>query len=263
MGKLTGKIIEASPRGLSEAGEEVGRALRGLRKLSGLTQADIAQRLNVQQAAVSKIENGNDQHLSTIQRYVEALGASLRIDATFAADTPLALHMRGAFDYEYGSDDQLVLALLGDDPFRPQRDVVLSIRPQYSQKIIDGRKSVELRRRFPTSAPRGTIAYIYSTSPVRAMVGMAEIKDVLKLPVFEIWERFEEQAFIQKRDFDKYFDGVEEGFALLFEGAKAFTAPMPLAALRKRFGFEPPQSFLYARRELREALKYEYQIVSN
>lgn len=263
MGKLSGKTVEAIAAYGAGAVDDIGLALKGLRKMSGLTQVEMAERLDVQQAAVSKIENGGDVHLSTIKKYVEALGAFLRIDASFSADTPLALHVRETFDVEYGSDDQLVLPILGDEPFRPQRDVVISIRPQYSERIMDGSKTVELRRRFPVSAPQGTVAYIYSTSPVRAMVGMAQIKDVLKLPVAEIWRRFSEKASITKQDFDRYFDGTDHGYALLFEQVKPFSSPLPLEFLREQFGFEPPQSYLYARHDLRKALKHESSILSH
>ncbi|TIP33327.1 MAG: helix-turn-helix domain-containing protein, partial [Mesorhizobium sp.] len=229
----------------------------------GLTQAEMAARMNVQQAAISKVEKGGEVHLSTVQRYVEALGASLRVDAVFPADARLVLRVKETFEIEYGNDDQLVFPLLADEPFRPQRDVVLSIRPQYSDKIMDGRKTVELRRRFPISAPGGTLAYIYSTSPIRAMVGVAEIKDVLKLPVKQIWAEFEDRAFVDQNDFDNYFQGLEFGFALLFEDVKPFSRPVPLTELREKFGFEPPQSFLYASRNLRKALRDEATVVSH
>jgi len=231
--------------------------------MSGLTQSEMAKLLNVQQAAVSKIEKGGEVHLSTVQRYVEALGASLRVDAVFPADAPLMLRLKDAFEAEYGSDDQLVLPLLSDEPFRPQRDVVLSIRPQYSSKIMEGRKTVELRRRFPVSAPGGTVAYIYSTSPVRAMVGVAEIKNVLKLPIEQIWSEFENCALIDRVDFENYFQGLDFGFALLFEEVRPLSRPIPLQELRDRFSFEPPQSYLYASRELRKALRDEAAVVSH
>ena len=260
MGKLAGRVIKASASAKSR-GDSVD--LRRLRLLSGLTQEEMAGRLNVQQAAVSKIEKGGEVYLSTVKRYVEALGASLRVDAVFPSDTPVALHLLDAFDAECGHDDQLVLPLLDDEPFRPQRDVVLSIRPQYSEKILEGRKTVELRRRFPLSAPGGTIAYIYATSPIRAMVGMTEIKSVLKLPVEQIWADFEEAASIGREEFRKYFEGLDFGCVLLFDDIRVFSRPMPLDELRQRFGFEPPQSFLYASRDLRKALKHEPAIVSN
>jgi predicted transcriptional regulator/DNA-binding XRE family transcriptional regulator len=263
MDKLTGKIIEASEAADHHSGHAHGLDLRRLRLLAGLTQADMAVRLNVQQAAVSKMEKGGEVYLSTVKRYVEALGASLRVDAVFPADAPLVLRIRDVFDSEFGDDDQLVLPILTDEPFRPQRDVVLSIRPRYTEKILEGRKTVELRRRFPVSAPGGTVAYIYATSPVRAMVGFAEIKNVLKLPVSQIWTEFEDTAFIEKSDFDSYFNGLEFGFALLFEDVKSFSRAIPLDELRERFGFEPPQSFLYASRDLRKALSNEEAVVSH
>lgn len=263
MGRLSGKVIEASAATEPRDEHAAGVDLRRLRLLSGLTQAEMASRMNVQQAAISKLEKGGEVYLSSVKRYVEALGASLRVDAVFPADARLVLRVQEAFDLECGSDDQLVFPLMADEPFRPQRDVVLSIRPQYSEKIMEGRKTVELRRRFPVSAPSGTMAYIYSTSPVRAMVGIAEIKDVLKLPVQQIWSEFEDTAFIKRNDFDSYFHGLEFGFALLFEEVKPFSRPVPLTELREKFGFEPPQSFLYASRDLRKALRDEATVVSH
>jgi ASCH domain len=115
-----------------------------------------------------------------LKNYVEALGATLRIEAAFAAEPKACVE--GAFDFDFSDDAQLTFPIFGDDIFPPKRDVVLSVRPQYSSKILEGKKTVELRRRFPVSAPRGTVAYIYSTSPIRAMVGCTEIENVINSP---------------------------------------------------------------------------------
>lgn len=263
MPKLTGKIVKAVRINDTDFGRVVGQSLKVLREISGLTQIDIAKRLHVGQAAISKIENRGDVQLSSLQKYVEALGATLRIDATFDARSRTASHLERVFDLELGNDDQFVFPIFGDETFRPKRDVVLSIRPQYSDQILAGKKTVELRRRFPVSAPPGTIAYIYSTSPIRAMVGSAEIENVIKLPVADIWKKFGKMAQITKPDFDGYFAGVSEGFALKISNARQFSRPVNLTELRDRFGFEPPQSFLYATPTLRTALQDEYSDVSN
>lgn len=262
MGKLAGTIVEAKAVSEADGTAMVGPELRRLRLLAGLTQEQIATRMDVQQAAISKFEKGGEIYLSTVRRYVEALGASLRLNAHFPTDAPLYLRLCEVFDIEQGHDDQLVLPLLVDEPFKPQRDVVLSIKPLYSEKILAGHKTVELRRRFPVSAPSGALAYIYSTSPVKAMVGTALILDVLKLPLEQIWTKFESTASIQRDHFDKYFEGLDHGFALVFDNVKAFARPLPLNELRDKFGFEPPQSFLYAKRNLRRALQDEPAIVS-
>ena len=133
----------------------------------------------------------------------------------------------------------------------------------YSEKILEGRKTVELRRRFPVPAPNRTLAYIYSTSPIKAMVGTAAILDVLKLPVEQIWIQFESKALIERERFDKYFKGLDHGFALVFGNVKIFSRPLPLSELREKFNFKPPRSFLYATRELGKALKDEQKILSH
>lgn len=264
MGDLKGKIVEVRSFADTDATRQIGESLRKMRKLSGLTQAQMAQRLEVGQGSVSKVEAGrSDMQVSTIQKYVEALGGTLQVSASFSADSPLSLHMRDAFEVSLEHEDQLMLPIFTDESFRAHRDVVLSIRPKYTSRIMSGEKTVELRRRFPASAPKGTIAYIYATSPERAMVGFAEISVVQKLNVEEIWRRYADVAFIERADFDSYFEGVEQGFALEFTNVRPFATPLSLSDLRERFGFEPPQSFLYAKQDLRRALKDEYTVVSH
>jgi predicted transcriptional regulator/DNA-binding XRE family transcriptional regulator len=264
MSDIKGKVVEVRRSQDDDASAKIGEALQQMRKFSGLTQAEMAHRLDVGQASVSKVEKGrSDVHVSTIQKYVEALGGRLQLGAAFDASSPLSLHIREAFDVEPMHDDQLIFPIFAEEEFRHQRDVVLSIRPQYSSKIMTGQKTVELRRRFPVAAPKGTIAYIYSTSPERAMVGVAEISAVKKLAVDDIWRSYSNVAFIERPDFDKYFDGLEYGMALEFTNVRPFDKPMSLTDLRKRFGFEPPQSFLYAKHDLRRALKDEHTVVSH
>jgi predicted transcriptional regulator/DNA-binding XRE family transcriptional regulator len=261
MTKSDKQIVKAVRVNDSDLGRIVGNSLKGLREFAGLTQSDLAKRLRVGQAAISKIESRGDVQISSLKRYVEGLGATLRVDAAF--DTNSLAQLGEAFDLDVSNDDQLVFPIFGDEFFRAKRDVVLSVRPLYSDKIFDGLKTVELRRRFPVSAPPGTIAYIYSTSPVRAMIGSTEIQGVYKLPVDEIWKKFQKKAYITRVDFDTYFQGLRDGFALKISNAKAFSRPINLSELRSRFRFEPPQSFLYASPILRTALRHEYSNLSD
>ena len=260
---LSSKIVNAIRVGAGDASRVVGKSLKDLREVLGLTQAEMARRLRVGQAAISKIERRGDVQISSLVKYVDALGAKLNITAVFPPNAESASHLKDVFDSDLHNEDQLCFSIFGDDLFRPHRDVVLSIRPEYSRKIIEGKKTIELRRRFPLSAPRGTVAYIYSTSPDRAMVGRAEITGVIKAPISEIWRRFSGAAFIDRADFDEYFEGVRYGFALKFINARPLPRQLDLSELRERFGFEPPQSFLYAKPVLRMALQDEYANVSH
>ena len=170
----------------------------------------------------------------------------------------LALRTQAALATECSHKDQLVTPrLFGDETCPAPRDVVLSIHPKYSEKILEERKTVELRRRFPVSEPDDITLYIYSTSPVKAMVGVARIKEVQELPVRKIWTEFKKDALIEYKDFRKYFRGLKSGFVLILYDIRRFTEPIPLRRLREEFGFEPPQSFLYAKDDLRKVLQDE------
>jgi predicted transcriptional regulator len=56
--------------------------LRELRELAGLTQAELAEKIDVNQATVSKLEREQfEARLAAIKRVVEALGGELEVTA--------------------------------------------------------------------------------------------------------------------------------------------------------------------------------------
>ena len=65
--------------------------LRELRKLVGVTQEQLAERLEMSQGQVSLSERREDHLLSTLRRYVEALGGELEVIANFG-DKRIKLH---------------------------------------------------------------------------------------------------------------------------------------------------------------------------
>lgn len=77
-----------SPESQARAHEKAKRmlqemALDELREARKLTQENLAELLNVNQAAVSKLENRVDMYVSTLRRFVEAMGGQLVITAHF------------------------------------------------------------------------------------------------------------------------------------------------------------------------------------
>jgi DNA-binding XRE family transcriptional regulator len=68
-----------------------GLRLAELRAERGLTQVQLARRLGTTQENVSRIERAEDTQISTIRRYVEALGGNLELHAVFEdRDVPIA-----------------------------------------------------------------------------------------------------------------------------------------------------------------------------
>ncbi|MEL7350249.1 MAG: helix-turn-helix domain-containing protein [Cyanobacteria bacterium J06649_5] len=73
------QLIEQKGQTLIE--EEL--ALQTLRKLIGLTQKEMATRLEIAQEGISRLEQRQDIKLSTLRKYIEALGGKLNIVADF------------------------------------------------------------------------------------------------------------------------------------------------------------------------------------
>jgi hypothetical protein len=57
--------------------------LRAVRELAGKTQVDVAKATKMAQSDVSKAEHREDHRLSTLRRYIEALGGELEVVARF------------------------------------------------------------------------------------------------------------------------------------------------------------------------------------
>jgi len=58
-------------------------ALGELREARNLTQVELAKRLKIDQAAVSKIEHRADMYLSTLETMIEGMGGKLKMVAEF------------------------------------------------------------------------------------------------------------------------------------------------------------------------------------
>lgn len=57
--------------------------LQALRQALDLTQQEVAASLKIEQAAVSKMEKQTDMYLSTLRRFIAAMGGELEIVARF------------------------------------------------------------------------------------------------------------------------------------------------------------------------------------
>jgi predicted transcriptional regulator/DNA-binding XRE family transcriptional regulator len=228
--------------------EGLGSRLRQIREEAGFTQTQLSQLLGIDQSALSRLEMRSDILVSTLRQYVEAVGAALRIEIVLSPDFGRRLAAGRS------SNGRQSALLAGTVP--SHRDVVFSIRPKYAEKIEAGTKTVELRRRFP-QLNAGTVAFIYTTSPTRALTGVAKIESICRNRPSKIWSEFSSAACIGKDDFEQYFAGVDVAYAIKLREAKRLKRTWDLSELRSQFGFEPPQSYLYAPARLREAIKNE------
>ena len=71
-------------------------SLKDLRQAAEKTQVDLAQTLGVGQDTISRLEQRSDMLLSTLRRYVEAMGGKLELVARFPNRPPVVIdHLAG------------------------------------------------------------------------------------------------------------------------------------------------------------------------
>jgi transcriptional regulator with XRE-family HTH domain len=75
-------------------------SLRDLRKALHHTQVDIAKKMKVGQDAVSRYEQRTDMMLSTLERYVSAMGGTLTLVAEFPDREPVRVRTLGELSDE-------------------------------------------------------------------------------------------------------------------------------------------------------------------
>jgi predicted transcriptional regulator len=125
------------------------------------------------------------------------------------------------------------------------KDLLLSIKPEYASAIMAGRKTVELRRKFPEDVAPGSRAYIYSSSPVQAVIGIATVDRVDRMPLDILWKKHGQASCIDRLTFNEYFVGQADGCAVVLKSVKALAHPIARDALKATLGIVPPQSFMY------------------
>lgn len=125
--------------------------------------------------------------------------------------------------------------------------ILLSVKPFYLDKILNGSKIIELRKRVGVSFRPDTKIYLYASSPVKAIVGTVSLKAVEKVPLDETtYEKHNifNKACISESDFNDYFSHSDSCYFLHIEYPKLANSPVPLRKLRL-MEIIPPQSFCY------------------
>lgn len=71
--------ISAMRKEWSESGRKYLENIPAIRKAAELTQSEVAEKLGMAQAGVSRLENQGDMLLSTLGKYLEAVGEHPRL----------------------------------------------------------------------------------------------------------------------------------------------------------------------------------------
>ena len=121
-------------------------------------------------------------------------------------------------------------------------NVLLSIKPKYAQLIKSGLKKYEFRRKIFKKAGASRV-FIYSTSPVKKIIGVFDASVIHQDSPYRIWDIFGAYSGLSEEEFFQYFRGCEIAYAIEIRNLVTFEEPQdPCDYFLK---FTPPQSYRY------------------
>lgn len=121
--------------------------------------------------------------------------------------------------------------------------VLLSIKPEYANKIFTGEKKYEYRKSLFKKKQVSSVI-VYATKPVGKVIGEFEIDKIMVGNPDDIWNRTKEYAGIARVDYCDYFKEREVGFAIGIRSTFLYDEPMELLEFNSHIKY-PPQSFRY------------------
>jgi predicted transcriptional regulator len=120
--------------------------------------------------------------------------------------------------------------------------VLLAIKPEFAEKILDGSKKFEFRKTIFKNE-NVKVVVIYASSPVKKVIAEFEIDEVIVSEPQILWKKTKSHSGITKEHFDTYFSDKEKGFAIKIKNLRKYRKPK---CLKTDFNISsPPQSFLY------------------
>lgn len=119
--------------------------------------------------------------------------------------------------------------------------VLLSIKPEYVEQIMNGNKKFEYRKRIFKKEVESVI--IYSTMPVGKIVGEFTIEKIINDSPEKIWNQTCNYSGVSEDFFMDYFSKHEEGFAIQIKDFLEYKEPISPKEVFSNF--VAPQSYMY------------------
>lgn len=120
--------------------------------------------------------------------------------------------------------------------------ILLSIKPQYVEKIISGEKRYEFRKKEFKRKGIDTIV-VYSSGNVRKLVGEIKFKIILSDTPSLIWQKTHAKSGMSEESFMRYYMNKDKAYAIAIDSFLPYKEPMDIEA--KYPGVKAPQSYRY------------------
>lgn len=120
---------------------------------------------------------------------------------------------------------------------------LLAVQPRFANKLMDGTKHVEFRKgRFKGDI---SVVVVYSSSPIRRIIGFFSVLGVVEGSPKELWELFSSLGGITEEDYWAYYGEAPNAVAIVVQSVNRLPNPVPLEVVKQNS--RAPQSFEYLR----------------
>ncbi len=119
-------------------------------------------------------------------------------------------------------------------------DIILPIKHQFVQEILNGNKTFEYRKKKPLQKIEKIIFYV--TTPINKCVCSATIKNIIEEPPVKLWEMTKDKSGITIEEFKNYYKNKEMGVAFELTNIIEFKRHFCLKEIGVNF---VPQNFIY------------------
>ena len=118
--------------------------------------------------------------------------------------------------------------------------ILISIKPQFANLILNGEKKFEFRKKLPQKGVSSLV--IYASAPISQVIGEVEVVTTFTWTPATLWRKTYKGAGVSKVFFDKYFHGKEFANAYVLGKVKKFKRNKSLIEYNVK---TPPQSYIY------------------
>jgi len=127
-----------------------------------------------------------------------------------------------------------------------ERNILLAVKPIYSERIFEGKKKVEFRRQIPKNSCK--YVYVYETSPgSRRIVGQFTVKHIVSGNPSLIWDMFSKVAGMKEENYFRYCGNRDVIHAIVIADTIPYNPPIIPFYINPNF--KPPQNYYYVSKE--------------
>ena len=119
--------------------------------------------------------------------------------------------------------------------------VLLSIKPEFAEKIFNGTKKYEFRKSIFKNKDVDTVV-VYASSPCQYIIGEFKIDKILSGNVDSLWEQTHEFSGISEDFYRLYFAHKKSAFAIKIGRVTRFKKYKQLSDYHVNYA---PQSYVY------------------